>query len=124
MDAERQARYWRESALDDLDTAALLIRHEKINQGLFFAHLALEKGLKGVVCYSTRSTPPFTHNLSRLAQISGVAFSAEQQKIIAQTSTFNLRGRYELPAKPLMTGSEAAGIIDEIGELVRWLSKP
>ena len=123
MDIEKQVQYWRESALEDLDTSILLIRHKKVNQGLFFTHLALEKALKGIVSRATQATPPLTHNLSKLVDLSQLEFSEEQQLFIARVSTFNLRGRYELPAKSLMTTLEAEEIIREVGELVKWLTQ-
>ncbi len=123
MDIEKQVGYWRESALGDLDTAALLIRNTKINQGLFFAHLALEKGLKALACRTTRRTPPFIHDLTRLAQLSGVSLTEERKKFIARVSTFNIRGRYEMPTRALMSASEAQEMVDAVGEWIEWLMR-
>lgn len=42
MNVEKQILYWRQAALEDFDTALLLVRNGKTANGLFFGHLALE----------------------------------------------------------------------------------
>jgi len=121
VNVERQVEYWRESAVDDLEAAALLVEKEKINQSLFFAHLALEKALKALVCRATRSTPLPIHDLSKLAERSEMGFSPEQMNLLDQVSRFQLRGRYELPARPLLPKGGAGEVFSRIRELVLWL---
>jgi HEPN domain-containing protein len=122
VDVERQVRYWRESAQDDLEAAVLLLDNGKVNQGLFFAHLALEKALKAIVCRASLSTPPPIHNLPKLADLSKLVFTAEQQRLLAQVSAFHLRGRYELPVHPLISEDEARSLFGAIEELALWLT--
>jgi len=121
VDVEKQVQYWRESAVDDLEAATLLFDKGKVNQGLFFAHLALEKALKAVVCRAIQSTPPLTHNLPKLADCSGIPFTADQRRFLARVSRFQIRGRYELPARPLISRKECPGFRNTVEETVQWL---
>lgn len=123
MDIENQVAYWREGALDDLEALTILLQKEKINHGLFFAHLALEKALKAIICAKKQGTVPLTHNLMRLSQLTEMVFSEEQLKLFARATDFNLHGRYALPPRPLMTLPEAKEIVAQIGALVQWLTK-
>ncbi len=46
IDIDKQIEYWRSGALNDIDTAVLLIKNNKILHGLFFCHLVIEKIIK------------------------------------------------------------------------------
>ena len=123
MDIEKQIQYWRESAIDDIESVEALLKIKKINQGLFFAHLSLEKALKAIVCRETGEHPPYTHNLERLAQLTKMELTEEQIHILAEVSPYNLRGRYSIPATPLLSIKRAREITSEVRKLVKWLNK-
>jgi len=122
VDIERQVQYWRESALDDLEAAAVLLDKGKVNQGLFFLHLAVEKALKALVCRATSSTPPPIHSLPKLAELSEIVFTPDHQRLLAGISAFQVRGRYELPTRPLISAEESRGLFGTIQGLVQWLN--
>jgi HEPN domain-containing protein len=46
IDLKKQLDYWTKGAEDDLVTAELLIRENRILHGLFFCHLVIEKAIK------------------------------------------------------------------------------
>ena len=46
MNVEKQLKYWLDGALSNIDTAQLLIENGKFIEGLFFAHLSIQKMLK------------------------------------------------------------------------------
>jgi len=54
FDVEKQIAYWRGGAEEDMAVARELIAGKRVRHGLFFAHLALEKALKAIVCRVTR----------------------------------------------------------------------
>ncbi len=56
VDILEQIKYWKDGSIDDWQAAEQLITGSKIRQGLFFAHLALEKILKAHVCNSTKKS--------------------------------------------------------------------
>jgi len=102
MDIEKQVAYWQRSARDELDTAALLLKHNKVNQGLFWAHLAMEKALKALVTRQTRTIPPFIHDLVRLADAAAIPLDDEQRDWLAKCNRFAIHGRYQIPQAPIV----------------------
>ncbi len=54
LDIEGQIDYWRRGSEEDWEVAVRLVRDGKSRHGLLFAHLALEKALKALVCRHTR----------------------------------------------------------------------
>lgn len=49
MNINKQIEYWKSGAVNDIDTAELLIRNNKLLHGLFFCHLVIEKIIKAHV---------------------------------------------------------------------------
>jgi len=49
MDIEKQIDYWRKGSKEDFEVAKLLVSSKKYYHGLFFAHLSIEKNIKGLV---------------------------------------------------------------------------
>ncbi len=77
------------------ETAEVLFAAEKYADALFFCHLAIELRLKGLVAKATRDTPPYIHDLPRLALLAQLELSAEKKADLAEISTFNIRARYD-----------------------------
>jgi HEPN domain-containing protein len=63
IDISKQIAYWQSGAKEDWDATQDLIKKGRVRHGLFFAHLALEKILKALVCQQTQALAPRTHNL-------------------------------------------------------------
>jgi HEPN domain-containing protein len=93
IDNQKQIAYWQNGAIEDWDVAAHLINRGKYRHGLFFAHLAIEKLLKAHVCRFSNDLAPRLHNLSRLAELTGLPLSQTQADILADMNAFNLEGR-------------------------------
>lgn len=72
LDSGKQVDYWRQGADEDWEVAVKLVTDGKSRHGLFFAHLALEKMLKALVCRHTRDVPPRIHNLTRPSELAGL----------------------------------------------------
>jgi len=62
--------------------------------GLFFAHLALEKALKAHICKSTQDLAPRIHNLLRLIEKTNMYFTDQQKEFLAVFDRYQLEGRY------------------------------
>lgn len=95
IDVDKQVRYWEETSDDDFKTMANLFDSKDYHWSLFIGHLVLEKLLKGCVVKKTSSNPPFTHDLTKLAKITGYNFSEEQLDCLDTITTFNLNARYD-----------------------------
>ncbi len=121
MNTEKQVAYWQDSAREELDAAALLLKNNKVNQGLFWAHLAMEKALKALVTRHTRAIPPFIHDLVRLADEAAIPLDDEQRAFLASCNRFSIHGRYQVPQAPIVAPDEVAATWRRIQETVRWL---
>ena len=99
-----------------------MIRRKRTRQGLFFAHLALEKALKAHVCRHTQNLAPRMHNLVRLAELAGFRLDEKQLDVLAEMNAFNIEGRYPelLTAPP--TQAEARELMGRAEEVRMWLS--
>jgi HEPN domain-containing protein len=123
IDVEKQVAYWQNGAREELDTAELLLRYGKINQGLFWAHLALEKALKALVVRQTRTIPPFIHDLVRLANLAAIPLDEESRAFLAACNRFAIHGRYEMPQTPLVSPAEVEATWRRLQEMVQWFLK-
>ena len=99
-----------------------LIASKRTRHGMFFAHLALEKALKAIVCRVTSDTPPKIHNLVRLSELACLRPTQFQLDVFADMNVFQIEGRYVemLPSPP--THSEAQDYLANAGEVFRWLT--
>ena len=123
LDLDKQIAYWREGALDDWESAVLLLEKGKVRQGLFLAHLSLEKALKALVTRTTCDVPPKIHDLPRLAALSGLVVPEDHATTLKIANAFNLAGRYpdRWPALPSQAGTSS--LTDGMGKALEWLLK-
>lgn len=121
VDISKQVEYWKQSAQDDFEAAVQLIDGKKTRQGLFFAHLSLEKLLKAVICQRTQQLAPRIHNLVRLVEISGLNPPASMFDFLAEMNTFNLEGRYPVPFISPLTECQTREYIRQTQEAAQWL---
>ncbi len=123
FDVDRQVEYWRQGANEDWHVAAKLVEDGSTRHGLFFAHLALEKMLKALVCRRTRDLPPRIHNLMRLSQLAGLEPDSRQIDLLAEMNQFNLEGRYPEAITPVPGLEEAARYLARSQEVLAWLTQ-
>ena len=122
VDIKKQISYWKENAVEDWAVAQQLLGSGRTRHGLFFAHLALEKMLKALVCKNTGDLAPRIHNLNRLIDLAGVVSSPVQSDILAEMNAFHIEGRYpEMLTKP-PTSEEVARYMKRAEEVFRWLT--
>ena len=111
MDVSKQIEYWRSSAQEDWEVAVKLVKDGSVRHGLFFAHLALEKTLKAIVCQNTQDIAPRIHNLTRLSASAGLAVESDLADVLADMNQFNIEGRYPESHVPQPSQEEALGYI-------------
>jgi len=122
LDIAKQVEHWRQSAEEDWAVAVDLVRDGRSRHGLFFAHLALEKLLKAVICRRTQEMAPKIHNLVRLAELAELRPSLEQRDVLADMNAFHLEGRYPESLTPEPTQEEAQACLAGAEEVYRWLT--
>ena len=123
VDVERQIDYWRQGSREDWEVAVKLVNDGKSRHGLFFAHLALEKILKALVCRHTQDVPPKIHNLTRLSELAGLKPDARQVRVLAAMNQFNLEGRYPESYTAQLSPEKAAEYIARAQEVLTWLTQ-
>lgn len=69
----------------------------------------------------TESTPPFIHDLVRLADLADISLDDEQRAFLAACNRFAIRGRYEVPQAAMVSPEEIADTWRQIKEMVEWL---
>lgn len=94
-DKEKQIKYWKTTAIDDLESIDYLFEGKKYVQALFFAHLSIEKILKALWVKSNEENfPPKTHNLTYLYENSRIELSEEQTNFLQMMNVYQIEGRY------------------------------
>jgi HEPN domain-containing protein len=121
IDVAKQIEYWRRSAAEDWDMSVDLLARQKLRYGLFFAHLAIEKALKALVCRAKNDLAPRTHALLRLAELSGFDLREDQRVFLSEFDRYQIEGRYpdDLMAQPSV--EEARRQSEKAREIYEWL---
>ena len=95
MTIDEHIKYWLDSADHDLDVAENLFESGKYDWCLFIGHLVLEKALKALFVFKNDNTmPPKIHNLVKLARLSKMHFSEEQEIFLGDVNDFYLEVMY------------------------------
>lgn len=122
IDINKQITHWRKGSVEDWEVARILVEQRRVRHGLFFAHLALEKMLKALVCRTSCNIAPPIHNLVRLAALTGLAIDEELLNLLAEVSPFNIETRYPDMLAPEPSLAEARTYLDSIQEVLQWLT--
>ena len=95
IDIEKTINHWITTSDRDFETMMHLYGTKDYHWALFIGHLVIERLLKAGIIRKSKDHPPFTHDLRRLAKLSGIAFNEEHIKWLDTISTFNLNVRYD-----------------------------
>ena len=95
INTEKIAKHWIETSDKDFNTMLHLFEAGDFHWALFMGHIVLEKLLKACVVNNTQSHPPFTHDLVRLAKLSGIDFTEGHADWLDTITTFNLNAMYD-----------------------------
>jgi HEPN domain-containing protein len=121
FDVEGQIRYWLQGAEENLEAAEVLIRNGKNLEGLFFAHLALEKALKAHVVKQTEEIPPRTHNLLRLVELGSLPIDERTTEQMGALMVYQMEGRYPLQSTSKPSGQFAEDLLNWVKTTIIWL---
>jgi HEPN domain-containing protein len=72
-----------------------LFHSKDYHWSLFIGHIVVERLLKAAVVKQISDHAPFTHDLTKLAKLTGLTFSEEYLDWLDTISTFNLNARYD-----------------------------
>jgi HEPN domain-containing protein len=97
------------------------VENERTRHGLFFAHMALEKILKAIVCKHSQDLAPKLHNLSRLSELAGINLDSEKIEVLAEMNAFHIEGRYPESLMKPPAKAEALNYMTRAEEVFQWL---
>ena len=123
INIDKQVEYWFNSALDDLESAKLLILNNRVLHGLFFCHLVIEKAIKAIVVKETKEIAPRSHNLLYLAEIANITFAEEDEVFLGILMKYQLQGRYP-DYQPNVPGIDRVNVyLIKTESLLSWLQQ-
>ena len=124
MDVDRQIKYWRAGAEEDIKAAKVLCQSKLYRQSLFFGHLAIEKILKAHVCKTSREFAPKIHNLIQLSTKLEMQLSEQYLELLADMNKYNLAGRYPHHSNKRKIGSAECKKYLKMSEgIFKWLAQ-
>lgn len=126
METDKQITYWMEMSEYDLATAQAMMNSSRFLYVGFMCHQTIEKALKAYFVSVKGMTPPFTHNLSILAQKSELyeLLSDEQLDVLDYLEPLNIEARYPTDKERLLkelTVNRCAALLNETEELLLWI---
>ncbi len=126
MQKKELITYWIESSEQDVSAMEHLFEKGDYSWSLFIGHLVIEKLLKAWYVQNISNTPPFIHNLVRLAEKGELPLEEKQLDYLDTISTFNLRARYDdykMEFNHKCTREFTAKWIDIIREFRAWIKE-
>ncbi|MBC8184927.1 HEPN domain-containing protein [candidate division KSB1 bacterium] len=122
----KKIQYWLDIAEYDLETAKSMLNTKRFLYVGFMCHQVIEKGLKAYYAYFKNATPPYSHNLTQLAEKREIihSMSEEQLNFLDILQPLNIEARYpSYKEKLLQTLDEkkCKQIIKNTKELHQWL---
>ena len=95
INIDRTYNHWITTSDKDFETMNHLYDSKDYHWSLFIGHIVIERLLKACVVKETKKHAPFTHDLTKLAKISGLQFSEEHLDWLDTVTTFNMNTRYD-----------------------------
>ncbi len=91
MNNKELIKYWVDSSDNDYQAMIHLFEKGDFTWALFIGHLVIEKLLKALYVINHSNSPPFIHDLVRIAEKVGIPLSEDQKDRLDTISAFNLR---------------------------------
>ena len=116
---------WLERAEYDLETARSLLQSQRYLYVAFMCQQTLEKYLKAFMT-SLNKTPPFLHNLPRLAEEAVLLsdLTEERQRLLADLNPYYIKaryGEYKSALSKVCTANKASDFLKKTEEPAKWL---
>lgn len=128
MDKQEKVKYWVEISDYDMETSKTMLDGKRYLYVGFMCHQAVEKILKAFFTAKIEQTPPYVHNLKRLAEECNLlnSLSDEQLDLIEELVPMNIEARYptykELLLKSL-SENRCKQLINKTEELCYWIKQ-
>jgi len=125
MKKHEHVEYWLRSANNDLKAANALFDSARYDWCLFIGHLVLEKALNAIFVFTNdNKNPPRIHNLVKLAEVSFLDLTDEENLFLDEVNDFNIATRYpdyKQEFYKICTKDYAGRYFIRIKEFYEWL---
>lgn len=121
-----ESEYWIDLAQYDLETAKAMNEAGRYLYVGFMCHQTVEKSLKACYSHRRKDAPPYTHNLSILAEKAGLysEMSEEQKNFLDFLEPLNIEARYPTRKDKLLallTSEKCHEIIRRTESELQWV---
>lgn len=126
IDIDKIVKHWIETSDDDFETMLILFNSKSYEWSLFLGHISTEKLLKALYVKKLKRHAPFTHNLYRLGELTGLEMTDEYADWLDEITSFNLNARYDDYKKEfykLCTPDYTKSWIEKIKTIRTWIKK-
>jgi len=128
MKKDEKINYWLDISQYDLKTAEVMLGGKRFLYVGFMCHQAIEKILKAFYVSVHKENPPYTHNLSYLAEQCGIyeELSDKFKDFIDMLEPLNVEARYPTYKEELfktLNEQRCSNIINNTKELHEWIKK-
>ena len=123
---EKTIENWIAISKYDIDTAEAMLASGRYLYVAYTCQQSIEKFLKAIYVKEKNITPPYTHNLRRLASELSVSkiLSEDHQEFIDKLNSYYIESRYSEEIEQLsrtIDKNKAAEIFNKTNELLEWL---
>jgi HEPN domain-containing protein len=128
MNVNEKISYWVEISDYDLETAKAMLQTKRYLYVGFMCHQVVEKILKAYFSSVKEETPPYIHNLKKLAESTGLIehLSEKQLDFIEELIPMNIEARYPAYKEELLkvlTPEKCKQLIIKTEELCTWIKQ-
>lgn len=123
---KKNVEYWIEVSEYDIETADAMMQTKRYLYVGFMCHQSIEKILKAFFVHKTDEHAPRTHNLTMLAQKSGIydELKEEQLELLDLLEPLNIQARYPTDKERLMrslSNEKCQEILTKTREMMKWI---
>jgi HEPN domain-containing protein len=126
MTKDELIRFWLDSSDDNYQSMLNMFQAGEYMWSLFIGHLAIEKLLKASYIKTAVREAPRTHDLHKLAVLTGLDLTDNRKDALQYITLFNIETRYEDFKRDFYrkcTKEFTAENIEKIKELREWLKQ-
>ena len=126
IDIDKIVNHWIETSDDDFETMLSLYHSKSYRWSLFLGHISTEKLLKALYVKRFKKHAPFTHNLYRLGELTGLEMTEKYADWFDEITSFNLNARYDDYKKEfykLCTPEYTKNWIEKIKIIRTWIKE-
>lgn len=121
-----KVQYWLDLAEYDLETARSMLKTKRFLYVGFMCHQVIEKGLKACFAHFKNEKPPYSHNLTQLAEKSEIVqkMSEQQLNFLDVLQPLNIEARYPSYKEKLLQTldkKKCKQILKDTKEFYQWL---